>query len=101
MAAVSDPEEGVLAQTHDPGEQEMAVGGEGGLGEGGREGIDAGPQRRYHGPHGRSSWLLASVTFNGGASPSVSTARSGTFCRATACRILRTFRYIQAAYIQA
>ena len=38
-------------QAHEPTEQQLAVGAEGGLGENGREVLDEFVQRRYHDPH--------------------------------------------------
>jgi len=55
MSTLGDATEGVFAQAHDPGEQELATGGEGGLREGGGEFIDDGAQRVYHSPHGGTS----------------------------------------------
>jgi hypothetical protein len=52
LAIVTDASEGVFAQTHDPGEQEVARGGEGGLGESGLQEGDERLQRAYHVPHG-------------------------------------------------
>src|SRR5262249_44421845 len=64
----ADAKQGVFAQAHDPGEQQLAGGGEGRLGEGRRQGIDDRPQRGYHGPHGRISLPTASATVRVGAS---------------------------------
>src|SRR5262249_27003463 len=45
----------VLAQAHDPGEQEFTGSAQGRLGESGTEGFDDGVERVYHGPHGGTS----------------------------------------------
>jgi hypothetical protein len=55
VAGVTDASEGVFAQTHDPSEQEVTRGGEGGLGESGLKEGDEGLQRAYHIPHGGTS----------------------------------------------
>jgi hypothetical protein len=51
----ADASQGVLTQAHDPGEQELATAGEGGLGESGLEEGDNGFERAYHSPHGGTS----------------------------------------------
>ena len=53
--------EGVLAEAHDPGEEELAGGAKGGQGESGGEGLDEGIEGRYHGPHGVPPGRLHSV----------------------------------------
>ena len=53
LGVVGDASQGVVAQAHDPAEQELAGGDGGGVSEGGGESIDEGGQRRYHSPHGR------------------------------------------------
>jgi len=58
MDVFGDPEEGVGAEVHDPGEEELTVRVKGGLRESGSEGIDDGLQRRYHLPHGGTSCFL-------------------------------------------
>jgi hypothetical protein len=61
VAIVADASEGVFAQTHDPGEQEVAIAGEGGLGESGLQESDEGLQRAYHVPHGGTSLSVKPV----------------------------------------
>ena len=61
MAIVADTSEGVFAQTHDPGKQEVARGGKGGLGESGLQEGDEGLQRAYHVPHGGTSLSVEPV----------------------------------------
>src|SRR5262249_18630294 len=53
--------ERVSAEAHDPGEQELTGGVEGGPGESGGEGLDDGGEGRYHGPHGVPPGRLHSV----------------------------------------
>ncbi len=43
--------ESVLAQAHDPAQQQLAASNEGRSGEGGAQVLDDGIQRHYHGPH--------------------------------------------------
>src|SRR6185312_5837130 len=61
LAIVTDASKGVFAQTHDPGEQEVARGGERGLGESGLQEGDERLQRAYHVPHGGTSLSEESV----------------------------------------
>ena len=50
--------EGVLAEAHDPSEQELAGGAIGGFGEGRADQIDDGVEGSYHSPHGGTSQSL-------------------------------------------
>jgi hypothetical protein len=52
VGGVGDAAEAVAAQAQGPGEEELAVGAEGGRGEGGGEGLDNGFEGSYHGPQG-------------------------------------------------
>ena len=51
------PAQRVSAEAHDPAEQELAGGGEGGAREGAGQLLDEGAQRVYHAPHGGTSFL--------------------------------------------
>ena len=61
MAIVTDESEGVFAQTHDPGEQEVAIAGEGELGESGLQEGGEGLQRACHVPYGGTSLSVEPV----------------------------------------
>src|SRR5262249_42651718 len=76
---VGDAEQGVLAQAHNPAQQQMAAGGERRLGEGGGEIVDTSLQRRYHTPHGRISFLavVAALRLGGPSLFVTSSARAG------------------------
>jgi hypothetical protein len=59
VGGMSDAEQGVLTQAHDPGKQESARGGGRRLGKSGGETIDTRLKRGYHVPHGRASDLVS------------------------------------------
>src|SRR5947209_6412854 len=55
VGTLGDAEEGMLAQAHDPGEQQFAAGRAGGVSKGRGEFLDDRVERKYHGPHGGTS----------------------------------------------